>query len=400
MKEHYLHFLWKMKFIPSRDLKTSLDSTISILDFGHYNSTKGGPDFYSSTLKIDNIQWIGDVEFHIKSSDWYKHKHHKDPAYNNVILHVVWEHDKEVIVLGHPLPTLVIKDYVASDFYSSFLKTNLYKTRFPCSFALPAIRQGTIEKSKQTMVIEKLKSKLDKLTYSSKSASQALYQLIAQAFGQNTNQEGFVFLAQSLPIKLMDRKQFNTESVFTHISGLQLDSSDVLSINELSKLNLLGLTQLDPWIWKKKGLRPKGFPEIRIKQFAIFVDRFDFYKDWTKTNPKGFLLKMETFRIECNQFLEANPISRSFMNGVLINAFAPFFYKLYLQTKSTKMIEMSFELLKGMSPEQNTKIKHMTLQGFCVESAYDTQAFIQLERSLCSQKKCLSCNIGKEVLKT
>lgn len=390
MKEEYLHFLWRMRCLPTRNMTLSNGNELEVIDFGEYNSNESGPDFLHAKIIIDGILWFGSIEFHLKSSDWYKHGHQTDSAYDNVILHVVWDHDKEVQNSGRNLPTLLISNYIQKDFTISHEINQRQGKVLPCTFSLNLVKSISIEKEKESILHERMIRKTAHLnTSEGEGYAQVLYELLATAFGAKVNKDPFWELSRRIPVKkLLKLNQKNRALVICEASGLSFDGR---TIEKTTVRN----SQMSDWQWKRKGLHPKGFPEKRIKQFAHFIQHFDF--------DFGFLLlpSGELMNYLDKSFSLVNkdvPLSKSFKNLVIMNSFVPFIWWLGEKRGEIKWQTLAYELLQLLPAETNHITKLMKSTGFTIRSAYDSQSLLELYNQRCTRKKCLSCSVGNEIL--
>jgi hypothetical protein len=395
MKETYLHFLWRMRCLPSRNVQSTDKNEIEIIDFGEYNSHESGPDFLNGKLLIDGILWVGSIEFHLKASDWYKHGHQDDAAYNNVILHVVWEKDQEVFCQGRKLITLVLAGYISDDYAKSHKDYTQKNIELPCSLSLSEVNEFYIEKQKEAMIYQRLTRKTESLKQREHLGfSQVLYELLATAFGAKVNRDPFWQLSRELPIKrLLKMSSAKRATTIYAYSGLG---------KEVEK-NAQESGAMKAWQWKKKGLLPNGFPEKRVKQFAHFVQHFDFdygFLDLPAPDLLDYLLQsFSKIQSLASSFEEKETYSKPFRELIILNSFVPFLFWLGETRGEICWQNRAFELLILLPAEKNNFLQKMKQAGFEVYSAYDSQAFMELNSAMCTQKKCLTCAIGNEILK-
>lgn len=390
MKEEYLHFLWRMRCVSSRNMKLSNGQEIEIIDFGEYNRYESGPDFFQAKLLIEGILWCGSVEFHIKSSDWHAHGHHNDSAYENVILHIVWQEDREIINNGSVLPTLLISNYIQLDHCTNIERTQKEIFRIPCNYSLHEVEFIFHEKEKEIALHNRFLRKTTFLKQTeSEGHTQVLYELLATAFGAKVNKDPFWELTRRIPIKRLLRlnKKKRVELIY-YTSGLVFDKNELDTTQESP-------TQMMDWQWKRKGLFPKGFPEIRIKQFAGYIEHFDFdfgFLELTATELLNYLEKSFSLVDSSVEF------SKSFKHLIIMNSFVTFIWWLGETKGEFKWQNLAYELLQILPPENNHITKLMKNAGFQMNSAYDSQALIEIHNQQCTRKKCLTCGIGIKIL--
>jgi len=165
MKEDFLYYVWQYKLFSKTSLKTSKQDSLVIKDVGKRN-VNSGPDFLNAQLFLDNQHWAGNVEMHIKSSDWYLHKHETDVNYDAVILHVVWEHDTDVFMKNNkPLPTLELKDIVDKKVFKAYQEISKnYKNWIPCENQISELDDFLILNWLERLYFERLESKSEFIT--------------------------------------------------------------------------------------------------------------------------------------------------------------------------------------------------------------------------------------------
>jgi hypothetical protein len=390
MKEEYLHFLWRMRFLPSRNMRLTNGLEIEIIDFGEYNNNESGPDFSHGKAIIEGILWVGSIEFHLNSSDWFRHGHQYDSSYENVILHVVWKQDEEVFNNGRNLPTLLISDYVKKDFSTSYERNQDQKMKLPCSFSLETVNSIFIEKEKEAKLYDRLVRKTAVLRQTEKEGyAQVLYELLATAFGSKVNKESFRELSRQIPVKRLLKMSKNKRvAVICETSGLNFTKKEKQESREIKN----GMAD---WQWKRKGLHPRGFPEIRIKQFAYFIQHFEFDFGFLQLPTPELLRYLEmSFSVAESEVA----FSKGFKDLVILNSFVPFLWWLGEMRGDDKWQNRAIELLQALPPEMNHITRLMKSIGFEMHSAYDSQAVMELYNQQCTRKKCLTCAIGTKIL--
>jgi len=383
MNETYLHFIWKLKRLPFHQLTTTDGKLLKILKNGIHNVSESGPDFYNARIFYEEMEWAGQIEMHVKSSDWYKHGHQNDVAYSNVILHVVYEHDRAVFVINSLLPTVELKNYIDWEHYENWERFARSVKEIPCDDALSNIDSIYLQSMMQKAIVERQTRKINYLLYtqSQEMNHQAvLYHLIGKAFGTKVNALPFELLTNQLPLSLlkrMDKKQ--QKQLVLHTSGLfDLQPTDHFS--------------LPPSIWKRKGLRPPAFPEKRIEQFADFIAAIDFELLVSYLSPQ------EIYTYVVQQAKNQN-LSENLINQLFVNAFVPYFWYKSLREENEKMQEQILAFLEELQPDDNHIIKKWKKTGVIVSNAYQSQALIELYNEYCTYKKCLNCQIGVKILK-
>ena len=288
MKEDFLHFVWKEQLFDTAALKTEDGQLVQIIDKGQYNHN-AGPDFFNCQIQFDNIIWAGNIEIHIKSSDWYKHNHQDDHSYDNVILHVVLVHDMNVHRKDRSIiPTITLQSRFYQESlsrYQRFFQSN--SMVYPCRPYLEKMEETIIRQMLSSCLTDRLETKnkiiLEQLTQTKNNWDESFYHLLAKSFGFKVNAVPLQLLAESIPLTIIERESnelFKIESLLFGVGGLLQTTTDDLYVIKLKKefkhqQNKYKLQSLHPAIWKFGKLRPPNFPTIRIAQFAMIGDKID-----------------------------------------------------------------------------------------------------------------------------
>lgn len=363
MNEKYLHFIWNKKRLPFHQIKTSTNKVIEILHVGDYNEIESGPDFSMAKVRIDGLIWIGAIEIHVKSSDWYRHKHHLDKAYNNVILHVVYYHDMEVQVCGKTLPVIELKPHIEFDHYMKFKKPHgNTNSLFPCKSLLSEKDLVELEMMKELALKNRLNRKTStEFLFNTDNNHINLLKLIASAFGTSVNRQPFEQL----------------------INSYSLD--ELRSFCSKKKEHVL-----KNYFWKRKGLFSD--PEKRLNQFIDFLQVVDFeFHFWE--------LPASMIQLYFEQLFKRAKINSTFLlNNFLINSITRYLYWKGSQLDKPQLIEKAKDLLRLIPKESN----HLTRKWkqLCVhpKNAFDTQTLLEIYEQFCSRKACLDCAVGKKIL--
>lgn len=387
MKEEYLHYLWHYKKLPFHLLKTTENESISIKNFGVYNSNESGPDFFNAQMIINEIYWAGNIEFHIKSSDWYKHKHHHDPAYDNVILHVVYEHDQEVIIKDRTIPVIELKAFIHENGYKEFLSLSKVISDFPCKHEILNVDSIYLESAKNKAIINKLNKKTITFDSSINQPDQILYQLICRAFGNKVNNQPFFELAERIPIKIIKKEEVELTSDFIlGTAGFELKTKHFFYLKRKYNIQSISKSQ-----WKTKGLRPSSFPEIRLEQLINLIKKFDFDTNFIYFNEKENLQNFTLFLKQLN-------FSKDLIQNIMRNAIVPFIWW-YGEVKQDEEIkDTAVSILELLPPEFNSIIKKWKEIGIEIKNSYDSQSLLELYNDICVNKGCLTCDVGHKII--
>ncbi len=407
MNEKYLHLIWKTKRLPFHLLKTTNNEKISILNTGVYNLASG-PDFFNGQIEIEDIKISGNIELHVKSSDWFLHKHQFDSTYNNVILHVVYENDRDLEINERKIPTLELKNFIDWDHFQ-LINTSVFSNKIPCENSFQLANEVLIWSQFEQALLERITRKvndLDKLNTHLNNPKKVFLVSLAQTFGMKVNAFPFVELAFRLPIETWLNLPIENKIISAiGIAGLENNlSASALNEWKFTQHKFLVL-EMNVQTWKFKGLRPAGFPINRIIQFALFCHFFSW--DFTIFNQSANSI-VETFksikRIPLddyshlfNQKIDIK-INDSLIDLVLINTISPFIqlYKSYLGENYD--FSNSISLLENIKQETNSITKYWEKIGVKINSAADSQSLIEQYNNKCVMKKCMNCQISSVIL--
>lgn len=404
MKENYLHLIWEKKRLPFHQMKLVDGSDFEVIDPGTYNRSESGPDFLNARIKIDGMIWVGSVEIHVAASDWIKHNHQQDEAYNNVVLHVVWDNDKTIVQNERVLHCLELKGFLDQMHYRYF-KDYSIDLNIPCSKLLIQIDSVYLQNMIGRSVVDKLERKYHEiLQMCGVDDNEILLRLLARSFGTKVNQHPFDELAVRLShidIRILNRAQ--KKRLIIQLSGL-FDSNNEIDLywkrKDIYAMNPVKMTSLNPYSWKCKGLRPTSFPDTRIQQFAEVVSKMDFH---LFMNPLDAQTTLELIHF---QFKKINDsildkklkMSNNFIDLVVINCFVPFLFWIGKRSVLPHVCENALDLLSLVKAEDNHIINAWRKIGVSSRNAFDSQGLIELYNSYCVKKKCLTCAIGSKIL--
>ncbi len=420
--EALLHFVWLYKYFDSHKLLTTNNQSINIHNIGQYHHD-AGPDFLHATLNIDGTYWVGHVEMHIKSGDWYKHNHQHDKQYENVILHVVYEANQKVYYPnGKEIPCLVLKNRIPQRIINNYLQLKTQQLWIPCAQNIHAIPASKIQFWKHRMAIERLESKVFKmqkeLEQNHHHWEQLFYEYILKYSSAKVNRDAFAHLANIAPFTLIQK---NANDV-SKIESLLLGQAHFLCENNIGHQNKkwisdykhqkakYNLRPMSPTYWKFSRLRPSNFPTIRIALLArlFHKQKHLFSASMSATNLKElqglFAISIKEGFWKNHYVLKktSKPVDKSFgrdaVYNLLINVVIPFkfIYANYVGKPSLK--EEALELLESLNPEKNKITRSWEKLGLSSNSAYDTQALIYLKQQYCEQYRCLECKIGHYII--
>ena len=420
MKEDFLHYLWKYKKVPL-SCQLSTGEMLEILSFGQYN-TLSGADFFNVKLLIDGQQWAGNVEMHLKSSHWYAHGHQQDPAYRNVILHVVWEHDIEVFDANNqPIPTLELKNVIAPELLSRYQTSLGAPYEFiPCEKDYKSTPEMTLLSWNERLFVERLEEKSAFIAEVWQEAQwdweKVLFLLLLKYFGGVVNGEAFLEIGRQLDFSIIRKEcshPLHLEALFLGRANLLPEEGEHTYIKDLQqhyaylkqKYNLQDITAIINF----KGLRPQSFPTIRLSQLAqVYEQRESLFSKILEITDWHSLLAL--FKVGVSDFWETHytfhklspkvkkPISTTLLQLLLINVVIPIQY-FYYKTLGKDITETLIKTIKGLPAERNGVVDAFQHLGAKVETAFDSQVLLQQHKQYCKGKRCLDCAIGVALLR-
>ncbi|NDV17114.1 DUF2851 family protein [Muricauda sp. TY007] len=422
MREDLLYFIWRHNKLPTEQLYTGNGEPIVIRSPGTQNRL-AGPDFFNAKVEIDGQLWAGNVEMHLKSSDWYVHHHETDKNYDNVILHVVWEDDIAVFRKdGSQIPTLEVKNYVSKSLLDGYQNLmNKSRTSFiNCEKDVRQVDSFLMENWLHRLYIERLehKSKLIwKLLDTSKNDWEAvLFMLLAKNFGSKVNGPYFLERAQQLDFSIA-RKTTNEPLqlealLFGHFGLLQVDECTDSHYVQLKKEYGYLQRKFDLDIPASKpeffGLRPMNFPTIRISQLVnLYVGNHNFFSELMHLDRLEDIY--QAFEICASPYWEdhytfgkvskkrVKKLSKNFVDLVIINTILPLKF-CYAKHVGRDWNEELIALVSQLSKEDNSIIKNFDKIGPKTQNALESQAKLELYNNYCTKNKCMQCTIGTQLL--
>ncbi|WP_456314638.1 DUF2851 family protein [Pseudomonas shirazensis] len=421
MKEDFLHYLWRFKKFETRNLRTTQNEQVTIIKTGDYLEL-AGPDFFNAQIKIGEQKWAGNVEIHLKSSDWYVHGHERDMAYDNVILHVVWEHDTEIFRENNTeIPVLVLKDYVSSEILNNYHALITPKAWISCEKQIAQIDEFVFKHWQERLFFERLERKsrfiYDLLQETNQDWEAVLFCLLAKNFGLNTNGNSFLQIAKSIPFSIIRKESFeveNLEALLLGTSGLlDFEKEDVyfkdLKIRYFYLLHKYQLDRVytDPVEFFKH--RPDNFPTIRLSQLASLYNKhqnlFSKIIDLKAVKDVYKLLDVSAsvywqnhYQFDKESPKKSKPLSKSFVDLLILNTIIPIQFA-YSHIMGESNSENLIEIMSAVAPEKNSIIDKFESFGISSKNAFDTQSLLQLKNEYCNHKACLKCALGMELIK-
>jgi hypothetical protein len=424
MKEDILQFIWQHKYLLQKDLYTTKSELIQIVKTGHINRN-AGPDFFNSQIRIGNKLWVGNVEIHIKSSDWLKHGHQHDAAYHNVILHVVWQHDKEILdPYQRAYPTLEIARLIPRHILNNYEKIMEAKQEIPCSNIFKPLPPIIWNNWLVRLSIERLVQKAETMQMAFDKLNghweELLHQQIAIVFGQKTNAAPFEVLSKITTWKLLQQYKEDLLSSQALVLGsagfLKTELNQPFNQSLQQQFKYLAhkhnIKPLDVSIWNYGKTRPANFPSIRLFQWAECmrqqVNLFqkllecDNYTEAKKCITLSGMQKIDVGDLHPKSkktYIETIHLSKNLVNSLFINAIIPLLFFYGKHTQQEHLCERVFNWLQEIPAEENHIVKQWEKLNISMSKASETQAVIQLKNYYCTTNKCLACAVGNYLLK-
>lgn len=424
MTEAFLHYVWQNRLFDFLDIQTVNHEPLEII-FPGYHNTDAGPDFRQAVVRIADMKWAGDVEIHIRSSDWYKHKHQTDEKYKSVVLHVVYENDMDVErTQGEYYPTLELKDYISLRMLEQYQNLVDSLETLPCRNCMSKVEELTIHSQISSLMMERMLRKqddvLNALSQCQYDWNETLYRRLAISFGFKTNATAFELMSKSLPLKILSKHSDSAVQINALIFGQagMLDVPHIDAYYDSLKYEYDYLRykyQLDPigvHHWNLLRLRPPNFPCVRLAQFASLLHCFssdllsqfiscssvESLSDILSVDANDYWTKHYHFGKE-TMLPHSVSLGSTAVNLLLINTVIPVLFAFHRFSGNDHNLEKTVQLLDQLPFEDNklTRIFKNTL--FPQKTAFDSQALIELWEHYCKEKRCLDCGVGESIVR-
>lgn len=423
MPEEFLHHIWENRLFLAEGLKTTAGQQLEIIDPGKRNSN-AGPDFFNAKVKMGDTIWAGNIEIHTKASDWNKHNHQHDKAYDNVILHVVEKADEAITrTNGKEIPTFVLQ-------YPEHLSKNYRhlldaQTWIPCADRFHRIDPIVLQLGFNRLMIERLENKteeiISRLEQNNNDWNETFYQMLARMFGFKVNAVPFELLAKSLPAGILAKHRnnlFQLEALLFGNAGLlnkQLLGDDYfLQLREEYSFlyKKYRLKPIEEHLWKFLRLRPVNFPTVRIAQLAALIQGKEalFSKILESKNMEQI---RALFQVKASDYWDTHynfnktskrkavkELGDASAQILIINVVVPFLFVYGEKQNQQHLKNRALDLLEQLPAERNSIVKKWSDLGIKARSAFESQSLLQLKNRYCDQKKCLNCQIGVKLVST
>jgi hypothetical protein len=417
MNERLLQFIWQFQYFNKRHLDTDESETLQVIHPGTFNQNQG-PDFLNATIKLGTTTWVGNIELHVKASDWNRHRHTSDPNYRNVILHVVWENDLSISQAA----TLSLKDRIPKVLLERYEQLIQASFRQSCRSFLPALSQIAWLGWKERLVAERMERKsqrvLQLLEESKQHWEEVLWWMIAANFGIKVNSEAFEAMARSLPVNILARHKQQV----IQLEALLLGQTNLL--NEKYTEDYPKLLQKEYRFLKKKyglqqhnilphflRMRPANFPTIRLAQLAMLVNNtshlFSSIKEIRTVKEVKEILNVTAndywhYHYTFDELTDHKPkhLGSQMADNIVINTIIPVLFAYGLFSKQEVFKEKAIHWLQQLPAEHNAITRQWSAAEIANHSAFDSQSLIELTNNYCHHQRCLDCAVGNKILQS
>ncbi len=416
MNEQLLQFVWQHRYFDQSNLCTTNNEPVIVHNPGTHN-TNQGPDFSGARIKLGNTEWAGNVELHVQTADWLRHGHQFDKQYQNVILHVVWEHS-DPVDLG--IPVLELQGRVPAYLKKQVTDWMHNQMLIPC---MQELRLSGIQPSfkwKEQLIRERLSRKSkqisDQLIRLKGHWEEVFWWLIARNFGVTVNADAFEEMARSLPLTMLARHKNQIQQVEAFLLGqcglLNEKFSDPyarLLQNEYQFLrNKYKLRQINLPVQFLR-MRPGNFPTVRLAQLAMLIHEsvhlFSTIKDMEFANQVEQLFRVTAndfwhyhYRLENASAFCEKTLGNNMIQNLLINTVVPSLFTYGIYNKDDHYVRKALRWLEETAPENNNITRIFQKEGINIGNASDTQALLELKKNYCDKRRCLECEIGLRLL--
>lgn len=422
--EDFLHYIWQFRLFDRINLRTTEGEELEIYSVGLRNS-HAGPDFQNARVRIGETTWAGNAELHLRSSDWKRHGHTTDGAYDNVVLHVVYRDDEPLYRTdGRRVPTLEMHDRISPELYNRYHNLVFGNQQIiPCEGTIATVDGLTMQNWFTRILAERLEKKSEAviaaLQQNKGDWEETFYQFLAANFGFKTNALPFELVAKSLPQNILAKNKNNPMQIEALIFGqagfltdnLQDDYPRMLKKEYDYLAKKYNLQAIENHLWKFLRMRPQNFPTIRLAQFAALIVQSNhlFSKILEVHEVKD--LRALFSNIHINRYWEthykfdkeAKSVGKSLGEGsidtILLNTVVLFLFSYGWHMKLQHFVSRALKLLENINAEQNNITADFATLGVSIKTAFESQALLELKNSYCNYKKCLQCGVGIKILK-
>ncbi|MEN9568903.1 MAG: hypothetical protein RL172_134 [Bacteroidota bacterium] len=418
MTEQLLQYIWQFQYFNLKQLLTTSGEPLHIINKGTLNPNQG-PDFLHASIQIAGTTWAGNIELHVLSSQWLQHGHSSDANYQNIILHVVWQHDKEIAL---PFAVLELQPLVPALLLQHYQRLQQQAAFIPCEKSIQQVSSLTWLAWKERLMVERLQQKsvqvMQYLQQSNQHWQQVCWWMLARNFGMSVNAAAFEAIARSLPLTIMakHRHQIN------QLEALLLGQAGLLKVEGTDDKYLLLLQREYHFLKNKYALspthvpvqhlrmRPANFPAVRLAQLAMLLQQssqlFSKFLEADAVQPLQQMLDVTAndywhYHYQPGQQAIYRPkkTGRQLIHHIIINTVAPLLFAYSQHTGQQQYKARAIGLLQQLPAEKNNIVAGFTGLQLPVQSAFDSQALLCLKNDYCNQKRCLQCAVGNAILK-
>lgn len=417
MNERLLQFIWQFQYYNKQYLLTDEGEPLQVMHAGIFNRNQG-PDFLNAAIKIGSTTWAGNIELHVKASDWNKHRHTSDLNYRNVILHVVWENDLSI----EQSSTLSLKDKIPKILLERYEQLMQDSFKRSCRSFLPAISQIAWFSWKERLVAERLERKSKRVTELVNKTRQhweeVLWWMIAANFGIKVNSEAFEATAMSIPVNILAKHK----NQVIQLEALLLGQTNLL--NGEYKDDYPKMLQKEYKFLKNKysltshnilphflRMRPANFPTIRLAQLAMLVNHsshlFSKIKEMETVKEIKELLGVTAndywhYHYTFDELTAHHPkhLGSQMGDNIIINTIAPVLFAYGSFSGQDVYKDKAVRWLQQVQAERNAITRQWAEAEIPNHSAFDSQALTELTNNYCNYQRCLDCAVGNKILRT
>ena len=416
-----MHYIWKASF-GRRSLVTVSGEKVNILETGEHNRD-AGPDFFNAMVRIGATTWAGSVEVHVKASDWKRHGHHQDAAYDNVILHAVYDYDTPVFRTdGGEIPAIVMKEHIPGRAYRAYLDFLNNHLWIPCAHEIGRVPAVTAQQCLEDLCMDRILHRAARIRQvlddNHGDWNHAFFISLAGSIGTRVNKEPFEMLARSIPVAALLKSRHSPVLLEAMLFGqagflsgtLQEEHPLTLAREYLHLKRKYSLQGIPPQTWKFLRLRPVNFPTVRIAQLAaichtcplplgILVDEEDPVKWRELFNVKASVYWDDHYHFNRVSVRSEKWIGQDTTDLIMINTVIPFLYSFGMAHDNAPLMDKALGALRLLPAESNGTMRTFSTFGLEMLHAGHSQGALELKKSWCDQRKCLDCRIGHELLK-
>ncbi|MEK0421187.1 MAG: hypothetical protein RLZZ161_1038 [Bacteroidota bacterium] len=421
MEEYFLHFLWQYGLFDTQNLITT-DGLLIRPDFRGTHNLNSGPDFSEARIRVGNIDWVGQVEIHVNASDWLKHNHQNDKAYDNVILHVVLHHDIDVFRTdGSLIPCLEMRNRIPAGYLHTWKSLSHSLASIPCKAHNPNTHTAAVLSMKHRVLAERVWQKAGRVLSMGHATQfhweEMLYKLMARYLGRLVNGDAMESLTNAVPFALIQRYRHNAmqmQALLFGQSGLLTsthkdDYAKQLYAEYRFLKNKHALLPLTASVWKFGRLRPPNFPTLRIAQLSAVLEQSGIFSVMMEAQSVAELKSLlcqkphaywEThYRFDYACAPRSAAAGNDTMEGLIINAVLPLRFAYAQYHNDAELQEKALDMLSSLPPESNKITRNWQELGFENNSAYDSQSLLGLQQLYCEKRRCLECSIGQKIMR-